>query len=133
MRFFEKAKDGGDESPVDAYFLCEIKPLFSIALLKFNEGGRENYHTHAFNALTWFITGDLVEQDVSGKTYKYGLSLLPKVTKRSKNHRVVAHKDSWCLTIRGRWVDTWTEYNEPSNKTITLTHERKVIAERTGI
>jgi len=47
MRLFQKAKDGGPESPVDGYFLIEIKSLFSIALLKFNNGGRENYHTHA--------------------------------------------------------------------------------------
>jgi hypothetical protein len=133
MKFFEKAKDGGSESPVDAYFLCEIKPLFSIALLKFNKGGRENYHTHAFDALTWFICGDLVEQDVSGNLYKYRRSFMPKVTLRQKNHRVIASKNSWCLTLRGKWCKEWSEYNEMENKTITMTNSRKVIGERYGI
>jgi hypothetical protein len=125
MRLLQKAKDGGSESPVDAYFLIEIKSLFSIALLKFNKGGRENYHSHAFNALTWFICGNLIEQDVSGELYIYFPSLVPKVTKRAKMHRVIASRDSWCLTLRGRWVDTWTEFD--GKKVITLTRGRKVV------
>lgn len=133
MRFFEKAKDGGCESPVDAYFLCEIKPVFSIALLKFNKGSRENYHTHAFDAWTWFICGELAEQDVNGNMYEYKRSLLPKVTLRSKNHRVIAARDSWCFTLRGRWLSTWTEYNEDRDKTITLTNGRDIIGEQDGV
>lgn len=58
--FLVKKKDGGPESPVDAYFLVELKGLFSIALLKFNKGCREAFHSHAFDAWTWFLSGDLV-------------------------------------------------------------------------
>ena len=36
MKLLNKAKDGGSESPVDAYFLFENKHVGSIALLKFN-------------------------------------------------------------------------------------------------
>lgn len=128
MRFMTKSKDGGPDSPVDGYFLLELKGLFSIALLKFNKGCRENYHTHAFNALTWFICGDLVEQDVTGKIYLYRKSLKPKYTPRDKNHRVIASRDSWCLTLRGRWQDTWTEYSEKDRKTTVLTHGRRIVS-----
>ncbi len=34
MYILKKRKDGGKTSPVDAYFLCEFKSLFGIALLK---------------------------------------------------------------------------------------------------
>jgi hypothetical protein len=125
MRFLSKTKDGGPQSPVDAYFLFEIKSVISIALLKFNKGGREAFHTHAFTALTWFLCGDIKEQCISGEVYTYKRSLLPKVTKREKNHRVYAAKTSWCLTIRGPWTQTWTETQ--NNKTITLTHNRRII------
>lgn len=125
MKFLTKAKDGGPKSPVDAYFLFEIKSLASVAVLKFNKGSREAFHTHAFNALTWFIYGDLVEQDIDGEYYIYQRSILPKVTKRSKNHRVIAMSDSWCLTIRGPWKDTWTEDVDGINT--TLTHGRTVV------
>lgn len=128
MKFFKQSKDGGPESPVDAFFLFEIKSLGSIALLRFNKGGREAFHTHAFNALTWFLWGDLVEQDIDGSFRPYKLSLLPKFTSRSKNHRVRAYKDSWCLTIRGPWAKTWTEDDETHHT--VLTHGRKIV-ERT--
>ena len=127
MRLLTKAKDGGPESPVDGYFLFEIKSLCSVALLKFNAGQRENFHTHAFNALTWFLTGDLQEEDFNGSTYTYRRGLMPKLTLREKNHRVKAYRDSWCLTLRGPWADTWTE--DTKEKTTVLTHGRKVLRE----
>lgn len=125
-----KAKDGGPDSPVDAYFLFEIKWLCSVALLKFNRGSREAFHTHAFNALTWFIKGQLVEEDIIGDIYIYERGLLPKLTVRKKNHRVKAFCDSWCLTIRGPWQSEWTEYNESRSETTTFTHGRKVLSVR---
>ena len=76
--------------------------------------------THAFNALTWFISGDLYEEDAIGETYKYKKSLLPKITPRNKNHRVLAIKNSYCFTIRGKWVDNWTEYNKDKDETTIL-------------
>ena len=131
--FFSKAKDGGKESPVDAYFLIEMKGLFSVALLKFNKGGREAYHTHAFDAFTWFLKGDLIEQDVNGDEYVYKRSFIPKLTKKAKNHRVMANKDSWCFTIRGKWQKEWTEYNEKTNTTTVLSGGRKVVSQRGGL
>ena len=130
--FFSKAKDGGPDSPVDAYFVIEIKCLFSIALLKFNKGGREAFHTHAFDAFTWFLKGHLVEEDVNGDLYVYERSLKPKLTLKSKNHRVKAVVDSWCFTLRGPWSEEWSEYSETTNTTTTFTHGRKVVDEETG-
>lgn len=116
-------KDGGPESPVDAYVLFEVKWLCSIMLLKFNKGGREAFHTHAFNALTWFLFGNIVEEDISGGKYTYRRSVFPKVTKKNKNHRVFANLDSWCFTVRGPWSKTWSETLD--GKEITLTHGRE--------
>lgn len=110
MRFMQKAKDGGHKSPVDAYFLFESKSFGSVALLKFHQGGREAFHTHAFNAYTWFLCGDLIEEDYDGSTHRYHRSLSPKRTPREKNHRVRALRTSWCFTIRGPWSETWTEH-----------------------
>ena len=131
--FFCKRKDGGKDSPVDAYFLVEFKNFFSIAVLKFNKGGREAFHTHAFNALTWFIYGDLEEEDVRGDLYTYKTSLKPKFTPKDKNHRVKATIDSWCFTIRGPWRDRWTEYNKKTNETTEFTHRRKVLSVKKGL
>ena len=125
MRILSRTKDGGPDSPVDGYFLIEIKSLFSVVLLRFNEGGRESFHSHAFNALTWYISGDLVEQDINGEYYIYERSIIPKLTRRSKNHRVIALTNSWCFSIRGPWSSTWTEDDETHHT--VLTHGRKVV------
>ena len=125
MKFFTKSKDGGPESPVDAYFLFEIKSLCTVALLRFNPGSREALHTHAFNALTWFISGSLVEQDADGSHHIYRRKWLPKLTRRTKNHRVIADRTSWCFTIRGPWSSTWTEDTETHHT--VLTHGRKIV------
>jgi len=130
--FLSKAKDDGKESPVDAYFLIECKGLFSIALLKFNKGKREEFHTHAFDAMTWFLSGDLEEEDVSGELYQYKRSWKPKKTLKGKDHRVKAYKDSWCLTVRGKWSDKWTEYNKDKDTTTVLTHGRKIVSTTKG-
>ena len=126
MRILEKVKDGGPESPVDAYFLIESKRFGSIALLKFNKGRREAYHTHAFNAWTWFLGGCMWEQTFQyGNVTSYRRALKPKVTKRKDNHRVIALEDSWAFTIRGPWADTWTE--DTATKHTVFTHGRKEI------
>ncbi len=129
MRLLRKTKDGGPSSPVDAFFLVEIKGLFSVALLKFNKGGREQFHTHAFNAITWFLSGRLTEEDMDGSKYQYSNSLMPKYTPKLKNHRVIAGEDSWCLTIRGPWSRMWSEY-DPSTKEITIFGHGRVVIQK---
>lgn len=127
IKILEKCKDGGPESPVDAYVLVECKALFSLLVLKFNKGRRETYHNHAFDALTWFIKGSMVEERLTGDLVKltpYCRSLVPKFTKRDNMHRVKAYENSWCLTLRGAWRDTWQEYNEQTGTRISLTHGR---------
>lgn len=128
MKILKWSKDGGPESPVDAFFVVEIKSLFSVALLRFNEGGREAFHTHAFNAWTWFISGDLVEEDINGEFHIYERNILPKITRRTKNHRVIANKTSWCITVRGPWAKTWTEDTETHHT--VLTHGRRIVERR---
>lgn len=130
MRIFQKTKDGGDESTVDAYFFCEFKGLFSIALLKFNKGSRNNFHSHAFHALTWFLKGDMEEHRILNNEQvkrKYKRSFLPKLTKRDNLHKVIANKTSWCFTIRGKWQKEWKEVNLQTDEMFTLSNGRKVV------
>ncbi len=129
MKFFSKSHDGGKKSGVIGYFLVEIKSLFSIVILKFNKGSRENFHSHAFNALTWFIKGDMIEHKLNGSFKKYKRSFMPKLTKKDNIHKVYANKTSWAISLRGPWDNNWKEYNPLTNKFITLTHGRVVIKE----
>lgn len=126
-RFFYKKFDGGKESGVTGYFLVEWKKMFSIGLLHFKEGSRENYHSHAFNALTWFLKGTVTEEKLKGETKDFGPSLFPKYTPRSNIHRVISHSDTWALTFRGPWKDEWLEYRPNTEEFVVLTHGRKEI------
>jgi len=125
-RIFYIKPDGGTDSGVTGFFLIEWEALFSVGLLRFNEGSREAYHSHAFNAVTFWVKGDVIEECLTTKTLKgFRASFKPKFTKRSKFHKVIANEDTWALTFRGPWVDYWTEFK--GGKLITLTHGRKVV------
>lgn len=137
--FFTKRSDGGKNSGVTAYFLIEWKPLFSIALLHFKTGTREAYHSHAFSALTWWLKGKVTEEQVKSITVignnilskddivkkDFKPSIKPKYTSRNNMHKVIAETDTYALTFRGRWKETWMELR--GDKIVTLTHGRKEI------
>lgn len=130
MKFFRKAKDGGPQSTVTGYWLLEIKRLFSVVLLKFEDGSRDEYHSHAFDSLNWLLKGKVVEQNLGdGISYHYEPSLLPIVTRRSRFHRVVSSGTTWVLSFRGPWNDTWEEFNPKTQTVQTLTHGRKIVSE----
>lgn len=124
-RLFYVKPDGGKDSGVTAYFLIEWKKFFSIGILKFNEGSREAYHNHAFNALTWWMKGSVTEIKLEGEQKNYTPSFIPKYTKRDNFHKVVAYEKTFALTFRGPWSDSWKEYK--NDRYITLTHGRKEI------
>lgn len=124
----ESGPDGGNDSGVTGYWLFESKNICSIAFLHFEKGTRENYHSHAFNAVTWFLWGEVEEQHLDGTIIRWKGSLWPKFTSRSTFHRVNAVRDTWALTFRGPWQKEWEEYNPTSKEFTTLTHGRIVIA-----
>jgi hypothetical protein len=125
MKFFSKSKDGGPESHVDAFFIVEIKSLFSIVLLRFNQGTREAFHSHAFNAWTYWIHGMVLEEFPDGKGRPWWKGDW-KYTPRRLMHKVRAVTTSYALSFRGPWVDRWQE--NVDGKLVTLTHGRKICA-----
>ena len=124
MKLFRKAKDGGPDSTVTGYWLTEIKKLFSVVLLKFSHGSRDEFHSHAFNSWNWVLKGKVVEQNFDGSTRTYRPSLRPVVTKRSTFHRVVSDGTTWVFSLRGPWAKYWQEYNPNTDELIVLTDGR---------
>lgn len=139
MKFFQKAPDGGKDSGVTGFFIVEIKPLFSIVLLHFRNGSREAYHSHAFNAVTLWLKGRVIEHRLLNGWFVWNFSerFQPQVesteyragqfkfTGRSNTHKVESIGESWALSFRGPWKDTWREFK--AGRFITLTHGRKVV------
>lgn len=131
MKLFHKGKDGGPDSKVTGYWLIEWKSVISIALLKFDKGSREAYHTHAFNAVSFLLKGELLENTLTGgeDTQKtFSPSVKPIYTPRECFHKVFGIADtSWALTFRGPWVSKWKEYIPKTNTCYELTNGRVMV------
>jgi hypothetical protein len=136
VKFFKLMKDGGQESRVWGFFLVEIKKLFSIVVLRFADGSREAYHSHAFNSISWVLKGELQEDrkwNIGPRfpnatfTRSYLPSFRPVITTRDNMHKVSSLGNTYVLSFRGPWVDKWKEFLPTEDRTITLTHGRKVV------
>ena len=125
-RLFFIKYDGGLDSGVTGYFLIEWKRVFSVGLLHFKNGTRPAYHSHAFNAISWFLSGTVTEEKLNGESKDFRPSIKPKFTPKSNCHRVISYGDTYALTFRGPWDDTWQEYR-PNKVVVTLTHGRKEV------
>lgn len=120
-----KRADGGEKSGVTGYMLIEWKPLFSIGLLHFNKGSREAYHSHAFNAITFWLRGSVTEAHTDGRELEFSPSFKPKFTSRACFHKIIAKRDTWALTFRGPWRNIWKELRPEGE--VVLTHGRKIV------
>lgn len=130
MRFFEVAKDGGPDSHVTGFFLIEIKSLFSVVILKFAKGTREAFHSHAFNALTLWLSPAYVCEEFPYADFRFWHDFTWKYTPRDLMHRVRALVDSYAISFRGPWKKTWQEYLTNTGNTVTLTNGRKLVVPR---
>lgn len=134
MKLLWNDKDGGPESHVYCYGV-EIKSLLSVLLLRFDAGSREAYHSHAFNAISWIISG-LLEEAIptdAGTDHHCWLrpSWRPLFHGRQDVHKVYGRaKHSWALTFRGPWRKTWYDIYE--NGRVTYTHGRSIIDDERG-
>lgn len=125
MKWLWHDKDGGPESHVWVWGL-EIKSRFSVLLMKFEHGTREAFHGHAFNAVSWLLTGGLIEYVYKGMTRCLFPSWKPIRTYRNTVHRVYGlNRASWVLSFRGPWVDRWQEIS--GGRKYGLTHGRKEV------
>jgi hypothetical protein len=122
MKFLETTKDGGPLSTVWAHWLIELKGLFSIALLRFENGSRDAYHSRAFNCVSWVLSGALIElarePDGEGWAQVHLPSWRPVITRRERMHKVLSNGRTWVLTFRGPWAQTWQEQTPEGEKTL---------------
>lgn len=127
MKLLSSGKDGGAESTVSGFWLIESKKLLSIAYLKFANGSRDAYHSHAFNSISWLLSGELQEEHMNGTIVVYKPSLKPIITKRDTFHKVVSVGTSRAITFRGPWTNIWREWLPQQTRYRTLMNGRKEV------
>jgi hypothetical protein len=127
-------KDGGPESAVWAHWLFEFKGLGSIVLLRFEDGSRDAYHSHAFDCISWVLSGELneihhhsTEPDPFRRLDIHWPSIFPVITLRSTTHMVRSRGRTWVLSFRGPWADTWQEIL-PGDRSVALASGRVEVA-----
>jgi hypothetical protein len=132
-------KDGGPDSRVWCWGF-EFKRLFSVLLLKFGEGSREAFHTHAFNSVSLVLRGALHEVQMDEVTTELGPTQLTRHIRHAPSWRpVFTYRDTfhmvegrapatWVLTLRGPWVNNWREFITEGARHIRLTHGRKELS-----
>lgn len=136
MKFLFKSKDGGKDSNVTGYWLFESKRFGSIVLLRFDKGSREAFHNHAFNAVSWVLKGELMEEFapchmLHGFTETIKPSWKPFRTHKTRFHRVFGMADTtWAISFRGPWDKTWEEWLPNEQKYVTLTNGRRIVEEK---
>jgi hypothetical protein len=126
MKLLETSKDGGAESTVWAHWLFEIKSLASAVLLRFENGTRDAFHNHAFNCISWVLSGKLEERHLDGRVQYHYPSWKPVITRRETFHQVCSFGRTWVLSFRGPWAKTWEEIENGEEK--TLTNGRRVVS-----
>lgn len=132
-------KDGGPESTVWAHWLFEFKGLASVVVLRFEDGSRDAYHSHAFDCVSWALAGGgLVEHRIGGpganleEPYRHDPGITPIITRRAHMHKVISCGRTWVLSVRGPWQDNWQEVVGPdargrAGRRVELTHGRKEV------
>ncbi len=123
-------KDGGPESTVWAHWLFESKRWGSIVLLRFENGSRDAYHSHAFHCVSWLLSGGLVEDRIEpadeATTYTYLPGAYPIITTRENTHKVTSVGRSRVLSFRGPWAARWREIT-PGDGEVALASGRRVV------
>jgi hypothetical protein len=119
------SKDGGPESHVYMYGI-ECKRLASALVLRFEDGSREAYHSHAFNAISTVLKGWLSEHFVGGAVCVHEVGDLV-YTSRACTHMVHSSGRTWVLSFRGPWRDTWVDIDVATMRSTTLTHGRQEV------
>lgn len=128
MKLFSYGKDGGKDSCVWGFWFIELKRWFSIAVLVFEDGSRDAYHSHAFNCMSLVLWGRLREEHLDGRVVDYVPSVVPVITRRETFHKVTSVGRTVVLTFRGPWASTWMEYLPKEDRTVALTHGRKEVS-----
>lgn len=114
---------------VTRYTLIEIRNLFSIYFHHIETLDQDRFHTHAFNAHVWILSGGYIDEIKDGigpdkktviRKYKKGdYRYIP----REMNHRLKeAEEGTISLLITGPYSTIWTEETDDGILRILTTH-----------
>ena len=137
MNLFKKKRIELGEGHIIQYILFEHKDLFSIIFYNWKTIKQNRFHTHAFPAYAFLLSGSYTEEQmledgtVINKTVNQWMK--PRWLPRHYNHRILTAKPkTWTMVIAGKWHKYWFEYFDNSDTWVKYTWNRKVVGKYKG-
>lgn len=114
--FWKKKAINSGEQNVTEITVLEWKKYFSIKLFHFHRttGNQDRFHTHSFNAVSFLLKGNYIEEVVVEGVVKP----LPRNRSRviyipkGEFHRIIKSDGCRTLLITGPWEPEWVELRE---------------------
>lgn len=112
MIFFRKKRVELGDGHIIQYTLFESKRLFSIIFYNWKTIKQNRFHSHAFNAIAFLLSGQYEEETYSVvKRNVINQWLKPRFLPRHYCHRILkAAPNTWTLVLVGPWSKYWYEF-----------------------
>jgi len=134
---FRKKRVELGEGHIIAFTLFEHKYLFSIIIYHWKTIKQNRFHSHAFPAIAFLLSGKYEEEvftkaGVIHKTVNQWLK--PRVLPRNYTHRILqADKRTWTIVFTGPWLKYWYEYFEDTKTWVKYGWGRMVLEKTKNI
>lgn len=117
--FWKKKAIQLGEQNVSEITVLEWKKFFSIKLFHFHKtaGKQDRFHTHSFNAVSFLLTGNYIEEIIKDgevvalNRNRNKIIYIPK----NEYHRITKSDGCRTILITGPWAKYWKELRELGN------------------
>lgn len=129
---FKKKRVELGDGHIIAYTVFEHKYLFSIIVYHWKTIKQNRFHSHAFAAIAFLLSGKYVQE-----VYKNGIIeenvvnqwLSPRLLPRNYTHRILkADPNTYTIVFTGPWMKYWYEWFQDTNTWVKYGWGRKVIS-----
>jgi len=126
--FFQKKEVALGTGKVDQFIVFENKRLFSIIFYRWNTIDQVRFHTHAFTAFAFLLSGwywETVKFNNIDMTNFVNVPLVPRFLPRNYCHAINnAKPNTLTMVITGPWQKHWYEYFPDTEKWVKYTWGR---------
>jgi len=129
--FLRKKRVELGEGHIIQYTLFEWKKLFSIIIYHWKTIKQNRFHSHAFPAYAFLLSGKYIEEVIeNGKVVQKTVNqrFKPRFIPKKYIHRILrAEPRTWTIVFVGRWMDYWFEYFDNKKIWVKYSWGRKKI------
>lgn len=130
--FFKKKRVELGDGHIIAYVIFEHKYLFSIIIYNWKTIKQNRFHSHAFSAIAFLLSGKYEQEVYTQGTIRNDTVnqwLKPRYLPKNYTHRIMkADPNTWTIIFTGPWIKYWYEYFDNTNTWVKYSWGRKIIS-----